>query len=58
MDKRFVAYHACLLAAGLDNAIRLNPNNGQGLKIRGWAFEAKGNSRARADLASAKLLGE
>jgi tetratricopeptide (TPR) repeat protein len=42
----------------LDNAIRLNPNNGRALKTRGLAYEAKGDSRAEADLASAKLLGQ
>ena len=42
----------------LDNAIRLNPNNGRALKTRGLAYEARGDSRAEADLASAKLLGE
>jgi Tfp pilus assembly protein PilF len=42
----------------LDNAIRLNPNNGRALKTRGLTYEAKGDSRAAADLASAKLLGE
>lgn len=42
----------------LDNAIRLNPNNGRALKTRGLAYEAKGDSRAEADLASAKRLGE
>lgn len=42
----------------LDSAIRLNPNNGRALKTRGLAYEAKGDSRAGADLASAKLLGE
>lgn len=42
----------------LDNAVRLNPNNGRALKTRGLAYEAKGDSRAQADLASAKLLGE
>jgi Tfp pilus assembly protein PilF len=42
----------------LDNAIRLNPNNGRALKTRGLSYEAKGDSRATADLASAKLLGE
>jgi Tfp pilus assembly protein PilF len=42
----------------LDNAIRLNPNNGRALKTRGLAYEAKGDARAEADLASAKLLGE
>jgi Tfp pilus assembly protein PilF len=42
----------------LDNAIRLNPNNGRALKTRGLAYEAKGDPRAAADLASAKLLGE
>ncbi len=42
----------------LDNAIRLNPNNGRALKTRGLAYQAKGDSRAEADFASAKLLGE
>jgi Tfp pilus assembly protein PilF len=42
----------------LDNAIRLNPHNGRALKTRGLAYEAKGDPRAAADLASAKLLGE
>jgi Tfp pilus assembly protein PilF len=42
----------------LDNAVRLNPNNGRALKTRGMTYEAKGDSRAAADLASAKLLGE
>jgi Tfp pilus assembly protein PilF len=42
----------------LDNAIRLNANNGRALKTRGLAYEAKGDSRAEADLASAKALGE
>jgi tetratricopeptide (TPR) repeat protein len=42
----------------LDNAIRLNAHNGRALKTRGLAYEAKGDSRAAADLASAKLLGE
>ena len=42
----------------LDNAIRLNPHNGRALKTRGLAYEAKGDPRAEADLASAKLLGE
>jgi Tfp pilus assembly protein PilF len=42
----------------LDNAIRLNANNGRALKTRGQTYEAKGDSRAAADLASAKLLGE
>lgn len=42
----------------LDNAVRLNANNGRALKTRGLAYEAKGDSRAAADLASAKLLGE
>jgi Tfp pilus assembly protein PilF len=42
----------------LDNAIRLNPNNGRALKTRGLAYEAKGDSRAEADLTSAKQLGE
>lgn len=42
----------------VDNAIRLNPHNGRALKTRGLAYEAKGDPRAEADLASAKLLGE
>ncbi len=42
----------------LDNAVRLNPNNGRALKTRGLTYEAKGDSRAAADLTSAKLLGE
>ena len=42
----------------LDNAVRLNANNGRALKTRGLTYEAKGDSRAAADLASAKLLGE
>jgi Tfp pilus assembly protein PilF len=42
----------------LDNAIRLNPNNGRALKTRGSIYEAKGDSRAQADLTAAKLLGE
>jgi Tfp pilus assembly protein PilF len=42
----------------LDNAVRLNANNGRALKTRGLAYEARGDSRAAADLASAKLLGE
>ena len=42
----------------LDNAIRLNPNNGRALKTRGMAYEARGDSRAEADLTAAKLLGE
>jgi Tfp pilus assembly protein PilF len=42
----------------LDNAIRLNANNGRALKTRGLAYEAKGDPRAERDLASAKLLGE
>jgi len=42
----------------LDNAIRLNEHNGRALKTRGLTYEAKGDSRAAADLASAKLLGE
>jgi tetratricopeptide (TPR) repeat protein len=42
----------------LDNAIRLNANNGRALKTRGLAYEAKGDDRAEADLASAKALGE
>ena len=44
--------------ADLDSAIRLNSNNGRALKTRGLTYEAKGDSRAAADLASAKLLGE
>jgi Tfp pilus assembly protein PilF len=42
----------------LDNAIRLNSNNGRALKTLGLAYEAEGDSRAAADLASAKSLGE
>jgi tetratricopeptide (TPR) repeat protein len=42
----------------LDNAIRLNANNGRALKTRGLAYEAKGDPRAEADLASAKLFGQ
>jgi Tfp pilus assembly protein PilF len=42
----------------LDKAVRLNANNGRALKTRGQTYEAKGDSRAAADLASAKLLGE
>jgi Tfp pilus assembly protein PilF len=42
----------------LDSAIRLNPHNGRALKTRGLVYEAKGDPRAEADLASAKLLGE
>jgi Tfp pilus assembly protein PilF len=42
----------------LDNAIRLNPNNGRALKTRGLTYEAKGDPRAEADLASAKLFGQ
>ena len=41
-----------------DNAIRLNPHNGKALKTRGQVYEAKGDFRAEADLASAELLGE
>jgi Tfp pilus assembly protein PilF len=42
----------------LDNAIRLNPDNGRALKTRGTIYEAKGDPRAQADLAAAKLFGE
>jgi tetratricopeptide (TPR) repeat protein len=43
----------------LDNAIRLNPDNGRALKSRGLAYQAKGDTaRAEADLAAAKLFGE
>jgi tetratricopeptide (TPR) repeat protein len=43
----------------LDNAIRLNPDNGRALKSRGLAYQAKGETaRADADLATAKLFGE
>jgi Tfp pilus assembly protein PilF len=42
----------------LDIAIRLNPNNGRALKTRGLAYEARGDARAAADLAAAKLFGE
>lgn len=43
----------------LDNAVRLNPNNGRALKSRGLAYQAKGDAaRGDADLAAAKQLGE
>jgi Tfp pilus assembly protein PilF len=43
----------------LDNAIRLNPDNGRALKTRGLVYEAKGDTaRAQADFAAAKLFGE
>ena len=43
----------------LDNAIRLNPDNGRALKSRGLVYQAKGDTaRADADLASAKLFGQ
>ena len=42
----------------LDNAIRLNPDNGRALKTRGTIYEAKGDPRAQADLAAARLFGE
>jgi Flp pilus assembly protein TadD len=43
----------------LDNAIRLNPDNGRALKSRGLVYQAKGDTaRADADFASAKLFGE
>jgi tetratricopeptide (TPR) repeat protein len=43
----------------LDNAVRLNPDNGRALKSRGLAYQAKGETaRADADLATAKLFGE
>jgi tetratricopeptide (TPR) repeat protein len=43
----------------LDNAIRLNPDNGRALKRRGLAYEAKGDTaRANADIEMAKLFGE
>ncbi|MGB9115959.1 tetratricopeptide repeat protein [Bradyrhizobium sp.] len=43
----------------LDNAIRLNPQNGRALKNRGLAYQAKGDTaRADADLEAAKRLGE
>ena len=43
----------------LDNAIRLNPNNGRALKSRGLAYQARGDTaRGDADLAAAKQLGE
>ena len=43
----------------LDNAVRLNPNNGRALKSRGLAYQAKGDTaRGDADLAAAKQLGE
>ena len=45
--------------ADLENAIRLNPDNGRALRTRGEAFEAKGDTkRAEADYAAAKLFGE
>jgi Tfp pilus assembly protein PilF len=43
----------------LDNAIRLNPQNGRALKNRGLAYQARGDTaRGDADLAAAKQLGE
>ena len=43
----------------LDNAIRLNPDNGRALKSRGLAYQARGDTaRADTDLAAAKLFGE
>jgi tetratricopeptide (TPR) repeat protein len=43
----------------LDNAVRLNSENGRAVKNRGLAYQAKGDTaRADADLAAAKLLGE
>jgi Tfp pilus assembly protein PilF len=43
----------------LENAIRLNPDNGRALRTRGEAYEAKGDTaRAEADFAAAKLFGE
>ena len=43
----------------LDNAVRLNPNNGRALRSRGLAYQAKGDTaRGDADLAAAKQLGE
>jgi len=43
----------------LDNAIRLNPDNGRALKSRGLVYQAKGDTaRANADLETAKLFGE
>jgi len=43
----------------LDNAIRLNPDNGRALKNRGLVYQAKGDTaRAEADLAAARLFGE
>ncbi len=45
--------------ADLENAIRLNPDNGRALRTRGEAYEAKGDiARAQADYAAAKLFGE
>ena len=45
--------------ADLENAIRLNPDNGRALRTRGEAYEAKGDTkRAEADYAAAKLFGE
>jgi tetratricopeptide (TPR) repeat protein len=43
----------------LDNAVRLNPRNGRGLKSRGLAYQARGDTaRGDADLEAAKQLGE
>lgn len=43
----------------LDNAIRLNPDNGRALRSRGLVYEAKGDTaRANADLEMAKLFGQ
>ena len=43
----------------LDNAIRLNPDNGRALRARGMAYEARGDTaHAEADYAAAKLFGE
>ena len=43
----------------LDNAIRLNPQNGRALKNRGLAYQARGDTAlGDADLEAAKQLGE
>jgi Tfp pilus assembly protein PilF len=45
--------------ADLENALRLNPDNGRALRTRGEVYEAKGDTaRAQADYAAAKLFGE
>ena len=43
----------------LDNAIRLNPQNGRALKNRGLVYQARGDTAlGDADLEAAKQLGE